>query len=87
MSPLDPTFTKVLKAVDDAEKERSPATLDLIAEKCGLEADEVRVLLAEAHSKQLAFYFNSPAETALPTAPGWTLTPEGQAIIEADSAE
>jgi RIO-like serine/threonine protein kinase len=84
MSPLDsgPTFVNVLKAVDSAQKEHSSATPDLIAEKCGLEVEEVKVRLAEACSKGLVFYFNSSEETALPTAPGWTLTAMGRDMIE-----
>jgi hypothetical protein len=85
MSTLDPTLAEILKAVDEAEKERSPATPDLIAEKCGLEVQEIRERLAECRSMGLTYYFNSPEETALPTAPGWTLTPEGQALIESDN--
>ena len=82
MPPTDDTLTKVLKAVDDAERERAPASPELIAEKCGLDVQEVKERMAEARSLDLAYYYNSTEETSLPTAPGWTLTPKGQALIE-----
>jgi hypothetical protein len=44
---------EVLKAIDDAEKEDLPPTHELIAEKCGLEVEEVEMLLAEARSNGL----------------------------------
>lgn len=75
----------VLQAVDDAEKEHSPATPDLIAEKCGLEVEEAKVRLAKASYEGFVYYVNSLEETTFPTAPGWTLTEEGQAVIETNS--
>lgn len=87
MSSLDPTLTEILKAVDETEKERSPASPELIAEKCGLEVQEVKERLAEALSLGLTYYFNSPEETSLPTAPGWTLTPAGQIMIDPNTTQ
>lgn len=88
MSPSDdPMLAKVLKAIDAAERENSPANLDLIAEQCGIEVDGVKSYLAEAKTMGLAYFFKSTAETGLPTAPGWTLTLKGQAIIEADKGQ
>jgi hypothetical protein len=57
------------------------------AEKCGVEVQEVKERMAEARGLGLAHYYNSAEETSQPSAPGWVLTPKGQAIIEADSAE
>jgi hypothetical protein len=86
MSRLEPKMDKVLRAVDSAERERSPASPKLIAETSGLEEEQVKVLLAEAQSKGWTFYFNSAEETSLPTAPGWILMPAGQAVIEENGA-
>ena len=82
MTPPDLTMVKVLRAVDEAEKERSPVSPDLVAQKSGLLLQEVRERLAEASSKKLVYYYNSVEETSLPTAPGWTLTAAGQTMIE-----
>jgi CRP-like cAMP-binding protein len=49
VSPL----VEVLAAIDAAEKDDLPATPELIAEKCGLEVEEVEMLLAEARSNGL----------------------------------
>jgi hypothetical protein len=48
-------LTEVLKALDGAGKDHLPPTPELIAEKCGLEVEEVEILLAEARRSGLVY--------------------------------
>ena len=86
MTESETTLLKVLRAIDEVEKENAPACTERIAARCGLSVVEVRTYLAKAETDGLVYSFNRVEKTSLPTARGWSLTRGGIKLIAKSEA-